>query len=59
MYYDKEKYEALILQSQLFAIDKEASPTLYEREKYRMKEYLYCYLMALNEKSMKRTVVRF
>ena len=50
LYYDKEKYEALILQSQLFAIDKEASPTLYEREKYRMKEYLYCYLMALNEK---------
>lgn len=50
MYYDKEKLENLITDSPLFTIDREESPTLYEREKYRLLENLYCYLMATNEK---------
>ena len=50
MYYDKEKLENLITDSPLFTIDREESPTLYEREKYRLLENLYCYLIATNEK---------
>lgn len=50
LYYDKEKYEKLILDSPLFEIDKETNPTLYDREKYRFVENLYLYLLSVNEK---------
>lgn len=50
MYYDKKKYEALITESTLFDLDKETETVAYKRESYRMVEYLYCYLFAVNEK---------
>ncbi|WP_446787119.1 hypothetical protein [Macellibacteroides fermentans] len=50
MYYDKQRYENLISESPLFSLDKEAEPSAYKREAYKMMEYLYCYLMAVNEK---------
>ena len=48
MHYDKSKYEILIKESSLFEIDKESSPTAHARESYKMVEYLYCYLLAIN-----------
>lgn len=50
MYYDKGKYEKLIQESPLFEIDRESEPSRYDREKYRLIENLYLYLMAVNEK---------
>ncbi len=50
MYYDKQKYEKLISESVLFSLDKEKEPSAFKRESYKMIEYLYCYLMAVNEK---------
>ena len=50
MYYDKGKYESLIMNSPLFGIDKEQETTAYKRESYKMVEYLYCYLLAINER---------
>lgn len=50
MYYDKQKYEKLITESSLFTLDKETETSAHKRESYKMVEYLYCYLMAINEK---------
>lgn len=49
MYYDKKKYEQLILESPLFSLDRETEYTAFKRESYRMVEYLYCYLLSINE----------
>lgn len=49
MYYDRSKYESLIINSPLFEIDKATEPTAYSRESYKMIEYLYCYLLSINE----------
>lgn len=49
MHYDKQKYEKLILESTLFKLDKEAEYVAFKRESYRMIEYLYCYLLSINE----------
>ena len=49
MYYNKEKYEALIMESPVFSLDKVEETSAYKRETYRLIEYLYCYLMAVNE----------
>ena len=38
MYYDKGKYESLIMNSPLFGIDKEQETTAYKRESYKMVE---------------------
>ena len=50
MRYDKLMYEALIQESPLFSLDKETEYSAYKRESYKMIEYLYCYLMAVNQK---------
>ena len=50
MYYDKKKYEQLIMNSPLFSIDRETEYTAFKRESYRMVENLYCYLLSINEK---------
>ena len=50
MHYDRGKYESLIMNSPLFGIDKEEETTAYKRESYKMIEYLYCYLLATNER---------
>ena len=50
MHYDKLMYEALIQESPLFSLDKETEYSAYKRESYKMIEYLYCYLMAVNQK---------
>lgn len=50
MAYDKAKYEALIKASPLFEIDKDTQSTAYRKESMKMVEYLYCYLLAINEK---------
>lgn len=49
MHYDKGKYRSLITDSPLFDIDKEQETVAYKRESYKMVEYLYCYLLAINE----------
>lgn len=49
MKYDKAKYEQLILSSVLFQIDKEHKRTAYRVEALKMVEYLYCYLLSVNE----------
>lgn len=49
MRYDKEKYERLIKESCLFELNKESQYTAFKRESYKMIEYLYCYLLAINE----------
>lgn len=50
MYYDKGKYESLIMNSPLFSINREQEISAYKRESYKMVEYLYCYLLAINER---------
>lgn len=45
----REKYEMLILASPLFSFDRQKERTAYLREARRMVEYLYLYLMAINE----------
>jgi len=49
MAYDKKKYEELINASKLFEIDKESQSAVYRKESLKMVEYLYCYLLAVNE----------
>ena len=49
MYYDKKKYEQLILESSLFSFDREKDSTAFRKESYKMVEYLYCYLLSINE----------
>lgn len=49
MVYDRERYEELIIQSPLFSLDKEKDETAYKRESLKMVEYLYCYLLGINE----------
>jgi len=49
MYYDRERYEKLIIQSSLFSLDKEIDESAYKREALKMVEYLYCYLLGINE----------
>lgn len=51
MHYDKGKYRSLITDSPLFDIDKEQETVAYKRESYKMVEYLYCYLLAINERA--------
>lgn len=46
MKYEKKKYEELISSSPLFSLDR--SSAAFRRERYRMIENLYCYLMAVN-----------
>ena len=46
---NREKYEQLILASPLFSLDRERDRTAYQREARKMAEYLYCYLLAINE----------
>ena len=50
MVYDKNKFEQKILASPLFSLDKKTENIAFKREFYRMLEYLYCYLMAINER---------
>ena len=50
----KEEYERLIKESTLFAIDKERDPVAYERESLKMIEYLYRYLLGVNEEKNRR-----
>ncbi|MBP5467463.1 MAG: hypothetical protein J6Y43_07890 [Clostridia bacterium] len=45
----KEKYEQLIRSSSLFSLNKERESIAYRREAMKMVEYLYCYLLAINE----------
>ena len=49
MQYEKQKYEKLISESPLFSIDREREHTAFKRESYRMIEFLYCYLLAINQ----------
>ena len=46
---NREKYEQLILASPLFSLDRERDRTAYQREARKMVEYLYLYLMEINE----------
>lgn len=50
MGYNKEKYEKLINASNLFTLDPEKESSEYRKEKQKMIEYLYCYLMGVNKK---------
>jgi len=50
MVYDKKKFEQRIQESPLFSLDKQTEYVAFKKEFYRMLEYLYCYLMATNEK---------
>ena len=45
----KEKYEQMILASPLFSLDKEKECVAYKREALKMVEYLYLYLLEINE----------
>lgn len=45
---NRNGYEKLIADSQLFSLDKEKQHSLYRREALKMVEYLYCYLMETN-----------
>lgn len=38
------------MDSPLFSLDRETEYTAFKRESYRMIEYLYCYLLSINEK---------
>lgn len=49
MVINKETYEKLIKESPLFDIDKEKENSAYRRERYKLIENLYCYLMAINK----------
>ncbi len=49
MKYNKEEYERLIDSSVLFTLDREKERISYKREVLKMVEYLYCYLMSVNE----------
>ena len=49
MEYSKAKYEQLILESPLFSLDKARESSAYKREALKMVEYLYLYLLSINE----------
>lgn len=49
MEYDKREYEILIENSVLFTLDKETQHNSYKKEAFKMVEYLYCYLCAINK----------
>lgn len=51
MGYNKAEYEKLITASPLFSLDRDKQPAAFRRESYKMVEYLYCYLLAVNEKA--------
>ena len=46
---DAEKYESLIRNSPLFQIDRDAEASRYKSEALKLTEYLYCYLLEINE----------
>ena len=50
MGYNKAEYERLITESKLFSLNKETESVAFRKESYKMVEYLYCYLLAQNEK---------
>ena len=50
MGYNKADYERLITESKLFSLNKETESVAFRKESYKMVEYLYCYLLAQNEK---------
>lgn len=50
MRYNKADYERLITESKLFSLNKEIESVAFRKESYKMVEYLYCYLLAQNEK---------
>ena len=49
MKYDKAYYEKLITQSPVFTLDKEIEVSAYRREALKLVEYLYCYLLGINQ----------
>lgn len=49
MQYDKQKCENLISKSPLFSLDREKEYAAFKRESYRMVEFLYCYLLSINQ----------
>lgn len=49
MKYDREAYERLILHSPVFSLDKEKDISAYKREALKLVEYIYCYLLGINE----------
>lgn len=50
MRYNKADYEKLITESKLFSLNKVTESVAFRKESYKMVEYLYCYLLAQNEK---------
>lgn len=50
MGYNKADYERQITESKLFSLNKETESVAFRKESYKMVEYLYCYLLAQNEK---------
>lgn len=50
MGYNKADYERLITESKLFSLNKETESVAFRKESYKMVEYLYCHLLAQNEK---------
>lgn len=49
MHYDKKEYERKIEESSLFSLDRDIQYTAYKKESLKMVEYLYCYLLSINE----------
>lgn len=49
MKYDREKYEKLISQSPVFSLDREQDVSAYRREVLKLVEYIYCYLLGVNQ----------
>ena len=49
IYNKKEEYERLIRASILFSLNRETEYTAYRKEARKMTEYLYCYLLSINE----------
>ena len=50
MGYNKADYERLITEPKLYSLNKETESVAFRKESYKMVEYLYCYLLAQNEK---------
>ena len=50
MDYDRKECERLITESPLFMLDRETELVAYKREALKMVEYLYCYLLSVNER---------
>ncbi len=49
MEYNRSEYEKLIAESALFSLNKDRDSSAFRRESYKMVEYLYCYLLAVNK----------